>query len=204
MAPTRTTSPRARWAAGASRSPSPDRAAIAGAISASAIRCTRSGRAVALFSERGSSGAPKSSINVGLIEGGSERQRHCAIGARQGGYPLRRQREDGRAGGRARNRRGARARAGKPARHRRQSDGEDQGNRLAARRGAARVRAAFCSTSARSMRTSASARTSIAPPPTPTFRSPWAFRPSPSAPAERAAARTPRRNGIAPKAAISA
>ncbi len=71
MAPTPTTSPPARWAAAASKWPSPDRAAIAGAITAWAIRCTRCAARWRCSPKRAWTGAPKSAFNVGLIEGGS-------------------------------------------------------------------------------------------------------------------------------------
>src|SRR5579863_7786756 len=61
-----------------------------------------------------------------------------------------------------------------------------------------------CNTSAPWIPTLAFAPTWIAPPPTPTFRSPSAFRLSLSAEGAPAAEPTPRRNGTCPRAAISA
>ena len=91
-APTPTTSPPAGSAAAASKSPSPAPAAIAGAITASATRCTPCAARWRCSPKRAWTAIAKSAVNVGLIEGGIERQRHRPTGARQSGHPLGKQR----------------------------------------------------------------------------------------------------------------
>ena len=53
------------------------------------------GRAISQFSDTRLNGPPKSSINVGFIEGGAGVNAIPAAGARQSGHPLGEQREDG-------------------------------------------------------------------------------------------------------------
>ena len=90
--------PRA-WAAAGSRSPSPDRAAIVGAITASAIHSMRFAARSRCSPTRASTGPPKSAINVGSDRRRIERQRDRPVGPRQGGYPVGKQCQDGRVGG---------------------------------------------------------------------------------------------------------
>ena len=180
----RTTSPTARWAAAASKWPSPDLAAIAGAITAWAIRCMRCAARWRCLPKRAWRGA-----QIGHQRGPDrrrlERQRHrpnrpaprwisarkatrrwtnwwnCSSAAVERARELENQRATGGKCRRKLKEIGSRPAAALP---------ED-----------ARYSDATC---APWTRTWASARTWIALPPTPIFRCRWAFRPSPSAPAE--------------------
>ena len=157
-------------------------------------------RAVALFADTRLNGPPKSSINVGLIEGGS------SVNAIP---PLARAKIDIRSESnekmdelvdaltsaieRAREIENQRATGGKVA-----VKIKEIGSRPAA---TLAEDAPILSYLRAVDATWASARIWIALPPTPTFRCRWAFRPSPSAPADTAAARIRRRNGSRRRAA---
>ncbi len=155
-------------------------------------------RAVALFAETRIDGAPKSAFNVGLIEGGSSvnaipQMARAKVDIRSESNP-----EDGRAGGpavggavdRARELENQRATGGKVT-----AKLKEIGSRPAA--ALPENAPPFSSTCAPWTRTWASARTWIAPPPTPTFRCRWASRPSPSA-AGGVGRRRPHHPGMVP------
>ena len=161
-------------------------------------------RAIALFVDRrpvDPRSTPKVSVNVGIIEGGASINAIPRQRPRQSRYPFGERRKDRRTGRRSAHRRRARGGNRKLARHRRQGRRQNPRDRQPPGRRASPATRHRCATSAPWMPISEFAPGWTAPPPTPTFRCPWAFRPSPSAQAARAAARIPLPEWYRPKAA---